>query len=235
MLVPNRASPALCQRSRATPAASPSTTSTSTTSANRSDSARRSVVIEPTCPAPITATAGSRSGEPRGAVRAQGTQHRCAPPVQRIDGGRPGRAAGGGESCCGTSWFARHGGRLRAVVARRRRRRSAERRPGRSAPRDRWPVPCASGVTRSPGPTRTSTSSTVARVRPRGPPMIVHDRSAVHDVPSICSSADTAASRAVCTSLSLPERNTRPNRPTARTSTMVMLAAFSASLAASVT
>src|SRR5687768_16227270 len=44
--------------------------------------------------------------------------------------------------------------------------------------------------------------------------------------------AATAASRAVSTSDSLPERNTRPKRPTARISTTSMLAAFLASLAA---
>src|SRR6202012_2303781 len=53
-----------------------------------------------------------------------------------------------------------------------------------------------------------------------------------HEEPSSCSRAYTAASRAVWTSLSVPDRNTRPKRPTARTSTIVMLAAFSASLAA---
>jgi hypothetical protein len=50
--------------------------------------------------------------------------------------------------------------------------------------------------------------------------------------PCIPSSAPTAASRAVCTSLSVPERNMRPNRPTARSSITVMFAAFSASFAA---
>ena len=43
----------------------------------------------------------------------------------------------------------------------------------------------------------------------------------------------TAASRAVATSLSVPDRNVRPNRPTARISTTLIVAAFSASLAAS--
>ena len=50
--------------------------------------------------------------------------------------------------------------------------------------------------------------------------------------PVISSNAATAASRADATSLSVPERNIRPKRPTARSSMTVIAAAFSASLAA---
>ena len=49
------------------------------------------------------------------------------------------------------------------------------------------------------------------------------------------SSAAIAASPPPATSLSVPEMKSRPNRPTARTSIRLILAAFSASLAASVT
>lgn len=56
-----------------------------------------------------------------------------------------------------------------------------------------------------------------------------------HHLPSSCSMQAMAAVAAACTSLSVPEMNNRPNRPSARTSTMLMSAAFSASLAASET
>src|SRR5262249_34555792 len=56
-----------------------------------------------------------------------------------------------------------------------------------------------------------------------------------HFLPPNSSREATAALAAVSTSLSVPEMNSRPKRPTARTSIRLMLAAFSASLPASVT
>src|SRR5690606_28118798 len=53
-----------------------------------------------------------------------------------------------------------------------------------------------------------------------------------HQLPSMPSRQFTAAPTAVRTSSSDPDRNSRPNLPTARTSTRLIEAYFSASLAA---